>query len=376
MLFTGNPYKVISFNSLIQRKIGEPVGIPDTLSAILIEEKGQTIIYPLLPKSYNNVLTEEIVNKYTKYRTGTLYHETTRYLYSLDSGYIIGFLGLIYDKARRSFIDESAKLWKENLQTSNYTNYYNPPAAEYLPGVSLSCITNGADGGFYHFFHEVLPKLFFCRDILPRTDHILMNGPADQWKKKWLTYIGIDLDKIVWINNKSHYKCNQLLFTNRLIGDYHISNWSLNAIRSLLKINSLPPAANTGESNIIWITRKTARTRNVSWDDELLAQFPSIKSIDTGELSTTDTIKAFENATHIISPHGAGLSNIMMCRPETKVLELFSDIKNYQPCYFRISSLCGLEHFVAETDFNTKKGMDDCSFFLKDFLSPIGATAN
>jgi capsular polysaccharide biosynthesis protein len=373
MLFTGNPYKVIPFNSLIQPKIGGPVGIPDTLNAILIEEKGGAIIYPLLPKSYNNILTEEIVNQYTQYRTGTLYHEPTRYLYSIDSGYMIGFLGLIYDKSRRSFIDESAKLWMENLQTSNYINYYNPSAAEYLPGVTLSCITAGADGGFYHFFHEVLPKLFFCRDILPRTDHILMNGPADEWKTKWLTYIGIDLDKVIWINNKSHYKCNQLLFTNRLIGNYHISNWSLSAIKSLLKISPLPPTANTGEPNIIWITRKTARTRTVAWERELLAQFPSIKSIDTSELSATDTIKVFENATHVISPHGAGLSNIMMCRPKTKVLELFADIKNYQPCYFRISSLCGLEHFVAETDFNTKSGMQDCSIFLTDFLTPVEA---
>lgn len=374
MLFTNSPYKVVEFNSLIRPKIGEPVGIPDTLNAILIEEKGDAIVYPLLPKSYGNILTEDIVNQYTKYRTGTLYHEPDRYLYSLDSGYIIGFLGLIYDKNRRSFIDESAKLWSGNLITSNYTNYYDPPTAEYLPEVSLSCITTGADGGFYHFFHEVLPKLFFCREVLPRTDHILINGPADEWKTKWLAYIGIDLNKIVWIDNKSHYKCNQLLFSNRLIGDYHISNWSLNAIRSLLKLNPLVPAANNAnETNIVWITRKTARTRPVAWEDKLLAQFPYIKSIDTSELSAIDTIKVFESATHVISPHGAGLSNLVMCRPKTKVLELFSDIKKYQPCYFRVSALCGLDHTVAETDFNAQNGLEKCARFLKDFITPAEA---
>jgi len=371
-LFTDSPYKVVPFNSLIQPQPGEPVGIPDTLTQILIEEKGDSIVYPLLPKSYNNILNEEIVNTYTQYRTGTLYHQPDRYLYSLDSGYIIGFLGLIYDKNRRSFIDESAKLWLENLATSNYINYYNPPAAEYLPGVSLSCVTAGADGGFYHFFHEVLPKLFFCRDVLPVVDHILLNGPADEWKTKWLHHIGIDLDKIIWIDNKSHYKCKQLLFTNRLIGNYHISNWSLNAIRSLIKVSPSLAAANICESNIIWISRKTARTRPVNWEDELIAQFPSIKSIDTSQLSIADTIKTFENATHIISPHGAGLSNIILCRPKTKVLELFSDIRNYQPCYFRISSLCGLEHTVAETDFNSKSGLENCIQVLNDFLTPVG----
>ena len=374
ILFTKNPYKVISFNNLIRRPIGEPVGIRETLNNVLIEEKGKLIFYPSLPKSYNNILTEEKVNQYTKYNTGTIYKEENRYLYSIESGQIIGFLGLVYDKKKRSFIDESVKLWTENLKTSNYTNFYRPPKPEYLSGVTLSCLTTGADGGFYHFFHEVLPKLFFCRDILPRTDHILMNGPAVEWNEKWLRHIGIDLIKVIWIDNNSHYKCKQLLFTNRLIGNYHFSNWSINAIKSLLKIEL--PLLPTSKQEVIWITRKDVFARTIDWEDELLSQFPAIKKIDIRDFSATDTINVFQNATHVISPHGAGLSNIIMCRPKTKVLELFPDIKSYQPCYFRISVLCGLEHFVAETNFNTKKGMDDCSIFLKDFLTPAEAKAN
>lgn len=367
-LFTKNPYKVISFNSLIQPAIGEPVGIGETLNNLLIEEKGEIVFYPPIPKSYNNILTEEKVNRYTKYNTGTIGKAENRYLYSLDSGHIIGFLGLIYDKKTRSFIDESAKLWTENLRTSNYTNFYDPPKAKYLPGVTLSCSTTGADGGFYHFFHEVLPKLYFCREILPHTDHILMNGPAVEWKEKWLKYIGIDLTRVIWIDNSSHYECKQLLFTNRLIGDYHFSNWSINAIKSLLKLEPSTLPANKQE--VIWITRKNVFARTIAWEDELLSRFPDIKKIDIRELSVADTIRVFENASHIISAHGAGLSNLIMCRPKTKVLELFPDIKEYQPCYFRISTICGLDHFVAEADFNEKTGMDACSQLLIDFLKP------
>jgi capsular polysaccharide biosynthesis protein len=370
-LFTKNPYKVISFNNLIRTPIGEPVGVRETLNNVLIEEKGEIIFYPPLPKSYNGVLTEEKVNQYTKYNTGTIYKEEDRFLYSIESGHIIGFLGLVYDKEKRTFIDEAAKLWTENLKTSNYTNFYSPPQAEYLQGVTLSCSTTGADGGFYHFFHEVLPKLFFCREVIPYANNIIMNGPAVEWKEKWLRHIGIDLSKVIWIDNNSHYKCRQLLFTNRLIGDYHMSKWSINAIKSLLNITT--PFLPSNKHEVIWITRKNVFDRIIAWEDELLNQFPAIKKIDVRDLSVTETILVFENATHVISPHGAGLSNIMMCRPKTKVLELFPDIKNYQPCYFRISSLCGLEHFVAETDFNTKKGMDDCSNFLKDFLVPLKA---
>jgi hypothetical protein len=369
MLFTNSPYKVVPFHKLFSPKVGEPVGIKETLNAVLIKERGDLIFYPPLPKSYNNVLTEQIIEINTKYNTGTIYKEETRYLYSVDSAHTIGFLGLIYDKKSRSFIDESAKLWVENLGTSNYINFYSPPPAKYLPGVTLSCVTIGADGGFYHFFHEVLPKLFFCKEVLPHIDHFLMNGDAVEWKEKWLRHIGLDLEKVIWINNNSHYHCKQLLFTNRLINDYHISNWSLNAIRSLVKVNSgfTNPVGKNQEA--IWITRKNVTARTILWEDELLTQFPAIKKVDIRNFSVDETIQLFKNATHIIGAHGAGLSNLLFCRPGTKVLELYPDIQKYHPCYFRISSLCGLDHYVAEVSFSETSGMEDCAVMLKDFLS-------
>lgn len=370
ILFTGNPYKIISFRSLLKHPIGEPVGVRDTLTNILVEEKGGLIFYPPLPKSYDNVLTEQIVNYNTLYRTGTIYREETRHLYSLDSGYIIGLHGLIYDKNHRAFIDESAKLWTENLSASHHMYQYKQSEAKFLPGVSLSCATIGADGGFYHFFYEVLTKLYFCRELLPRTDHILMSGPAAEWKEKWLRHIGIDLSKIVWLSADNHFKCDQLLFTNRLLNDQHISNWGLNAVKKLLKID--PAQSATTQQEIIWITRKNVFARTIAWEDELLNQFPAIKKVDIRDFSVTDTIQLFGNATHVISAHGAGLCNIIMCRPKTKVLELYPDIGGYQPCYFRISALSGLEHFVAEVDFNQKTGMEKCSAYLTDFLAQAG----
>jgi len=367
IFFTGNPYKIISFHTLLKHPIGEPVGVRDTLTNILLKEKGGLIFYPPLPKSYDNVLTEENANRDTPYRTGTIYREETRYLYSLDSGYIIGLLGLIYDRNKRAFIDESAKLWVENLSTSHHMYQYKQPEAKFLPGVSLSCATIGADGGFYHFLLEVLPKLYFCREILPNIDHILISGPSAEWKEKWLRHIGINLSSIVWINSDSHFKCNQLLFTNRLINNQHISNWGLNAVKSLLKID--PANFVSNKQNIIWITRKNVFTRTIAWEDELLEAFPNIKKVDIRDFSVKDTIRLFGNASHVISAHGAGLCNIIMCRPGTKVLELYPKISGYQPCYFRISALNGLAHFVAEVDFNDKNGMKKCAGYLSDFLT-------
>jgi capsular polysaccharide biosynthesis protein len=42
-----------------------------------------------------------------------------------------------------------------------------------------------------------------------------------------------------------------------------------------------------------------------------------------GALSFDEQISAFRDATHIVSPHGAGLANILWCAPGTHVLEVF-----------------------------------------------------
>ncbi|WP_299517094.1 DUF563 domain-containing protein [Mucilaginibacter sp.] len=352
----------------MKRKAGEPIGVKETLTDILIAEKGELLFYQPIPESYRDVLTGETVKQATKYYPGIIYKEEDRKLYSLASGYLIGLLGLVYDKTKRSFIDESAKLWTSDLATSEFVCQYHQPPVKHLPGVTLSCLTIGSDGGFYHFFHEVLPKFFFCQSVLPYTDHILINGPPVDWKEKWLRHIGLDLDKVIWIAYNSHYVCDQLLFTNRLIKDQHISNWSLNALKTLLRINET--AAGQSSGDMIWISRKNVFARMIAWEDEVLRQFPAVKKVDVRDLSVTETIVLFSNASHVISAHGAGLSNILMCRPGTKILELFPDIKGYQPCYFRISTLCGLQHFVAEADFYTEAGMQDCLSFLEDFLQP------
>jgi len=365
-LFTRNPYKVLPFNSLIKVNVGGPIHIPETLNAILIKEEGEFIFYPPYPESFDpeNFNKKLCINK--RYHTGKIYKEAERYLYSLDAGHIIGYLGLIYDKKSRSFIDESAKLWTSDLEKSNNINFHQPPIPEYLDGVTLSCVTIGADGGFYHFLHEVLPKFFFCKKALPSVDHILINGPVSSWKEKWLIYAGIDMNKIIWIDHKSHYHCKQLLFTNRLINDQQISNWSIHALKSLLHITS--PDIPLKQKRIIWITRKNVFDRIIAWEDELLSLFPEIEKLDIRDMSVADTINTFDGATHVIGPHGAGLSNILMCRQGTKILELYPDLSAYQPCYFRISSIGGLNHFVAEIDFDERAGMEVCARTLAQFI--------
>lgn len=354
------------FDDLVKPKTGAPIATPETLTALLIREGGALMLYPDYPESFHPVFAKKKINDNQTFNTGRLYKEADRCLYSLDGGHIVGFLGLIYDQKSRSFIDESAKLWNLNLTTASHLNLYKTPEVIYLQGITLSCVTTGADGGFYHFFLEVLPKFAFCHDVINQVDHILLNGPSVEWKMKWLRHIGLDLNKIIWIDNTSHYKCKQLLFTSRLLLSQQIGTWTIKSLKELLNISLSKDS--TVRQKIIWVSRKNVFERIITWEDEILQMFPDIEKIDIRSLSVADTNTLFTGTTHIIAAHGAGLCNLIMCRPGTKVLELFPDLSGYQPCYFRISALCGLHHYVAEADFNTSDGMQVCIQMLNEFL--------
>jgi capsular polysaccharide biosynthesis protein len=66
-------------------------------------------------------------------------------------------------------------------------------------------------------------------------------------------------------------------------------------------------------------------------------------------LTWAEQINAFRGAKVVVGPHGAGLANLMFCRPGTTVVELFN--RSYvNGLYWRLAALRGLDYrpVVAE----------------------------
>lgn len=353
MLCTNNPYKVRPFKEIYRTMAGSPLDMPENVTGVLIKQSGEIINYNQQPHSLNKPVHSRFLCKMPRYQATGIFKEPDRYVYSLQNGCIIGQLGLIYDPEKRTFIDESAKEWTINLEASPYTNAYRLPAREHLEGITFSFLTIGAEAGFYHFLFESLSKISMFQPILLQADHLLFNGPPTAWKLKWLNRAGIDVSKIRWVDGKSHYKCRQLIFTNRLIADQQLSNWCIYSLKFLFGVQ--PDVSFTLPEKIIFISRKGLKARELTWEDDLLTAFPQIERVDLTALNAEETISILQNATHVIGPHGAGLSNIYLCRPGTKVLELYPNQVTYQPCYQRIAALCSIKYALMYMDFEHKE---------------------
>lgn len=351
--FTKNPYRVKRFANLYIKPVGQAVDQPELLSTILKHENGEIEKYFNPVISLNQEINQRLIAHTKRFKVKGIFKSPDRYMYSLSNVCIIGQLGLVYDEAKRCFIDESAMEWGINLKNTPYLNALNLPPKAYLDGLTISYLTNGADGGFYHFLFESATKTGLYASILPHANQLLFNGPVTPWKLKWLQRAGIDTSKVIWVNNTGHYECEQLIFTNKVTADQQIGTWAINTLKSIFHVTDASPSL-TRASNIIWISRKGFHKREIEWEDELLSLFPEIECIDLSQLSADETIAKMQQVTHVIGPHGAAFSNLYLCRPGTKVLEIYPEDAYFQPCYHRLSESCELNHMVAYLDFKNK----------------------
>jgi hypothetical protein len=364
-LFTDNPYMIKPFGALFNAT-GEPVDRPETLSAIFDYQQGNISAYHTPFIINNTQISYRSLGNRQRFIPSGIFKAPDRYVYSLSNAGILGQMGLVYDMEKRCLIDESAKDWTSPLKQSPYANALNLPSKTRLGGLTLSFLTLGADGGFYHFLFESLVKTGMLQSLLKSADHLLFNAPPLDWKLKWIDKAGIDRSKITWVDHVGHYECEQLIFTNRLVADQQISKWCVDTLKEIFDAGNNYPAVDL--KKIVWISRQGQHTRNIEWEDELLKFFPDIESVDFTMLPAADTILKLQEATHVIGPHGAGLSNLYLCKPGTKVLEVFPDSACFQPCYSRLSNVCGFEHSIVYIDFKNKAGM--CGFdFLKGVLT-------
>lgn len=341
-LLTKNPYRVRHFEWIIKQRKSKNPNFDATLNEVKCINRGENF------ETKAATLYHENLSGLSKDET---FCSPNHYRYSLSNACIIGHIGLVYDAHLRTAVAESAREWEKPLNETVFLSMIRSHPLKKLKGLTLSFLTIGADGGFYHFLFESLPKINIYKKLLVKADQYLFNGPVTHWKLKWLQWLKVDLTKIIWIENHHHFQCEHLMFTNLLINDQEISPWLTHWLKSLLPQSD---AFFSGDKKIIWLTRRNKMQRRLAWEDAFLKKYPTVEALDLEDLTLPETQQILSQASHIISAHGAALCNLIFCRAETKVLEIFPLNMPYKPCYARLSAVCHLHHHLVYLNFENQ----------------------
>jgi hypothetical protein len=103
----------------------------------------------------------------------------------------------------------------------------------------------------------------------------------------------------------------------------------------------------------IYVSRQKATKRKIINSDELdetLEKY-GIVTIYAENLTLEEQISIFSNAQLVISPHGAGLSNIIFMKSKTIVIEINNaDHKQSVPHYMVIAHCCSLDYYYFDAE--------------------------
>jgi capsular polysaccharide biosynthesis protein len=118
--------------------------------------------------------------------------------------------------------------------------------------------------------------------------------------------------------------------------------WAISDIRSTF--GATDGDAQTADTRI-YLSRADASIRKISNEAEITAVLEAhgFQTIVAGDMAYRDQVALFRRATHVVSVHGAGLTNIVFCPPGARILEIFHPIGN-NPTYAVLATGAGLNY--------------------------------
>lgn len=235
-------------------------------------------------------------------------------------------------------------------------------------GNVLSLVQGASTENYFHWLMDILPKIkiFSAKFPISKIDYFYL-GRLTSSQKQSLKYIGIKSSQIIDSRKYKHILAKKLFFVThpwytkgKFHDDFHnLPKWQIFWLkktfikfRKKFKINKK-----------IYIDRSDSKfshcqiINKLEFEDYLIKK--KIKIVKLSNLSFSKQIFIFWNSNFIIGAHGAGLTNLVFCRPKTKVIELkpFGHPGKYFQTISKLNNL-NYQSIVSKRKFLNKKNGD------------------
>jgi len=200
------------------------------------------------------------------------------------------------------------------------------PKIQRVIGTVVSLATDGHNN-YYHWMLDLLPKLFIAL-AAGLGDKPFYLGASTLFQKQSLTLLGIPPARLLDANTIPFLQADELIVP--FLGDNHPPNvFDAAKYRLLAEIftNRLPSDAAKNLPTRFVVSRDKTRSRRVVNEDALLARLAPLGFVPVHleDLSILEQLTLFANAEAIVASTGAGLVNLIHCRPGTRVAILMPE---------------------------------------------------
>lgn len=210
---------------------------------------------------------------------------------------------------------------------------------------------------YYHWLYDTLPRLAVLDAAgidFNSIDKFVVMPLRHSFHSESLEHLSISDERLHTVDKGEYISADELYiphFGSNSLGLAQ-ARWNPEFLRSTFGPSVLPKT----QERRLFVSRGTIGKRGISNEPELIdALIPlGFEVVHCENLSIVEQAQLFAEASVVLGPHGAGLTNIVYCQPDTVVIELFN--AHIAPCFWTISELMGLKHathFCGHVDDRT-----------------------
>jgi Capsular polysaccharide biosynthesis protein len=204
---------------------------------------------------------------------------------------------------------------------------------------------------FYHWFHDVLPRLETALPHLPGDTKFLINSNPNTWQLDSLMAFGIGPDRLEIQPDEMRTRVERLWFATPVGHSALGSGRVLRQVSNRLRRHFTDDHSKLDSHYRVFISRRKASLRRIVNEGEIsrVLEDHGFETVLGEDLSLTEQVRLFSKTTAIVSAHGAGLTNLIYCEPESFVGEIYVD--GIPPVYLVMARQLGMRfsRFKADT---------------------------
>jgi hypothetical protein len=219
------------------------------------------------------------------------------------------------------------------------------PKSELLNGRIAIAVTPEAGGNYYHWLLDLLPRVLLLKHAtqnFSNYDTLLLNGSRANYERETLTVLGVPPEKIRFVDSSDRFQIASAVFPSLDINV--VTPWKIRGLRQLAS-----PVQSNQHRRRLYLSRARAAVRRIANEKEILEALRQhdFEIFEAETLSFRGQADLFANASVIVAPHGAALTNIVLCQPGTHVVEI-STRAGYRDWYWQLATVAGLSYEVLE----------------------------
>jgi capsular polysaccharide biosynthesis protein len=305
-------------------------------------------------------------------------------LLTIQNGYVGHFFGapLIMAADGISIVQDVSSLYGGLYQYYDFDLSATIKEAPFIDGIVIPIADDIRPLNFCHWLVDWIPRLSFLGPLARNPSVFVVTTPLiAEYQRDSLRMCGFDESRVIALEDFRAIRAGELVVPNDLQviphPIYKGAPWALAYLRSSVGLASLVEASgDVRRREKIYVSRGDAMRRKIVNDAELATALASYgyRTIELSGMSLADQVASFAYASHVVSLHGAGLSNVAFALPGTKVLEIFPE-RYGTPAFAVIAASVGCSYatYIADSTVAAATTQsDDVEIDVVNFLEVCG----